>query len=110
LLDIVSDGGISLFGSGKFIMEIHRPGSCGGGEVLAESILELLSCAATENLRKEIVGDCGQEHAEDELILSEPLECLWVSGEGERPICGGGSMGVGWGGVFVMPQILLDTI
>jgi len=38
---------------------------------------------APELLRKEIIKDCGHKHAEDELVLSEPLESLWVSGDGE---------------------------
>lgn len=58
-----------------FVVEAHHPGSCGGGEGLAKSFPELL--------RKEIIGDCGHKHAEDELVLSEPLESLWVSGDGE---------------------------
>jgi hypothetical protein len=67
VLEIVCDGGISLFGSGKFIVETHRLGSCSVGEGLAESILALLNGTVPENLGR---------RSSEIVVLSEPLECL----------------------------------
>jgi hypothetical protein len=45
--------------------------------------IEFLSGATSEYLRKEFIKNGGHEHAENELILAKPLECLWVGGDGD---------------------------
>lgn len=51
---------------------------------------------ANEDLWKDFVINEGHEHVEDRLILSSPSDRVWVCGDGEGAISGGGGVWIWW--------------
>ncbi len=58
-VEIIGDGGATLFGSGKLVMKAHRSSTGCRSESLAERGPEFFGSAASEDLWKELIEDGG---------------------------------------------------
>lgn len=83
---IIRNAGASFLGSGQLVMKRHGTGSRFGGEGPIKSLPEVLGGFATKDVRQEFIRDGGHEHAQDQLILTEPKKIFWIGGDSESPI------------------------